>query len=272
MLRGIRRQQGGPASKAAGTRLEIVSIVSAIEGRLLNSSRLSRLRVRLAEVLPPEGDGAIDSWRLVPRKFRAATAALPSPWEEIFGPLREGTVDSLVVVGQIGQSLDGRTATVSGHSHNINGPAGLAHLHRLRSLVDVVVIGVGTALADDPQLTVRCATGPNPARRPRSPRENCAKCSRASQRQHPSPCRHRRWHALRATRCRDTFSAGRGRTYGASGNSGCPRQGRIPSYTYRGRRHNDIAFPRGRLSRSHSRHRRPDHSGRGPAKFSFRPG
>ena len=53
---------------------------------------------------------------------------------------------------------------MSGHSKYINGPAGLAHLHRLRSLVDAVVIGVGTALADDPQLTVRRVAGPHPAR------------------------------------------------------------------------------------------------------------
>ena len=69
-----------------------------------------------------------------------------------------------MVVGQIGQSLDGRIATVTGHSHYINGPAGLAHLHRLRALVDAVVVGVGTALADDPQLTVRRVAGPQPAR------------------------------------------------------------------------------------------------------------
>jgi riboflavin-specific deaminase-like protein len=69
-----------------------------------------------------------------------------------------------VVVGQIGQSLDGRIATESGHSKYINGPAGLDHLHRLRALVDAVVIGVGTALADDPQLTVRRVAGPQPAR------------------------------------------------------------------------------------------------------------
>ena len=144
----------------------------------MNSSRLSRLDVRLAEVVPPGADGAIDSWRMVPRKFRAATAALPSPWEELFGPLREGNVDSLVVVGQIGQSLDGRTATVSGHSHHINGPAGLAHLHRLRALVDVVVIGVGTALVDDPQLTVRRVTGPNPARVVLDPRGKIAPSAR----------------------------------------------------------------------------------------------
>ena len=73
-------------------------------------------------------------------------------------------MDDLVVVGQIGQSLDGRIATASGHSKYINGPAGLAHLHRLRALVDAVVVGVGTALADDPQLTVRRVSGPQPAR------------------------------------------------------------------------------------------------------------
>jgi diaminohydroxyphosphoribosylaminopyrimidine deaminase/5-amino-6-(5-phosphoribosylamino)uracil reductase len=91
-------------------------------------------------------------------------AALPPPWEELFGPLRAGTPDGLVAVGQLGQSLDGRIATPAGHSHYINGPAGLAHLHRLRALVDAVVVGVGTAIADDPQLTVRRVAGPNPAR------------------------------------------------------------------------------------------------------------
>jgi diaminohydroxyphosphoribosylaminopyrimidine deaminase / 5-amino-6-(5-phosphoribosylamino)uracil reductase len=72
--------------------------------------------------------------------------------------------DGLVVVGQFGQSIDARIATAAGHSHYINGAAGLAHLHRLRALVDAVVVGIGTALADDPQLTVRRVAGPCPAR------------------------------------------------------------------------------------------------------------
>jgi diaminohydroxyphosphoribosylaminopyrimidine deaminase / 5-amino-6-(5-phosphoribosylamino)uracil reductase len=96
--------------------------------------------------------------------FRSAAAPLPQPWGELFGPLMTVAADGLVVVGQIGQSLDGRIATESGHSKYINGPAGLEHLHRLRALVDAVVIGVGTALADDPQLTVRRVAGPQPAR------------------------------------------------------------------------------------------------------------
>jgi diaminohydroxyphosphoribosylaminopyrimidine deaminase/5-amino-6-(5-phosphoribosylamino)uracil reductase len=108
--------------------------------------------------------GSSDPWLKFSNIFRAGDQPLPQPWDEIFGPLRKGAVDDLVVVGQIGQSLDGRIATETGHSKYINGPAGLAHLHRLRSLVDAVVIGVGTAIADDPELTVRRVAGMHPAR------------------------------------------------------------------------------------------------------------
>jgi diaminohydroxyphosphoribosylaminopyrimidine deaminase / 5-amino-6-(5-phosphoribosylamino)uracil reductase len=70
----------------------------------------------------------------------------------------------MLVVGQIGQTMDGRIATVTGQSKYVNGPAGLTHLHQLRALVDAIVIGVGTALADNPQLTVRLVYGKSPAR------------------------------------------------------------------------------------------------------------
>ncbi len=113
-----------------------------------------------------EPDGIInpDTWTEVPRIIRESETPLPPPWQDLFGPLRAGSVDGLMVIGQCGQSIDARIATASGHSHYINGAAGLAHLHRLRALVDAVVVGVGTAQADDPQLTVRRVTGPNPAR------------------------------------------------------------------------------------------------------------
>jgi len=68
------------------------------------------------------------------------------------------------LLAQIGQSLDGRVATVSGDACDVSGPDGLAHLHRCRALVDAVVIGVRTALHDNPRLTVRLVDGPNPAR------------------------------------------------------------------------------------------------------------
>ncbi len=68
------------------------------------------------------------------------------------------------VVAQIGQSLDGRVATVSGDAQDVSGPDGLAHLHQMRALSDAVVIGVKTALHDNPSLTVRLVDGTSPAR------------------------------------------------------------------------------------------------------------
>src|SRR3954462_8154240 len=121
------------------------------------------------QVEPDNPSGNALHWFQVPSNFRTRSESLPQPWEDRFGPLRQGTVDDLVVVGQIGQSIDGRIATVTGHSKYINGPAGLAHLHRLRALVDAVLIGIGTAVADDPLLTVRRCTGESPARIVRDP-------------------------------------------------------------------------------------------------------
>ena len=69
-----------------------------------------------------------------------------------------------IVLAQLGQSLDGRIATASGHSHYVTGPESLVHLHRLRALCDAVVVGAGTVAADDPQLTVRHCPGPDPLR------------------------------------------------------------------------------------------------------------
>ena len=105
-----------------------------------------------------------DPWEDFVTLFRKGQQPLPQTWADLFGPLRSGKVDDLVVVGQLGQSLDGRIATETGHSKYINGPAGLEHLHRLRALVDAVVVGVGTAVADNPQLTVRRVAGPHPVR------------------------------------------------------------------------------------------------------------
>jgi diaminohydroxyphosphoribosylaminopyrimidine deaminase / 5-amino-6-(5-phosphoribosylamino)uracil reductase len=87
-----------------------------------------------------------------------------SQLESIFGPLQQPCVDDMVVIGQIGQTIDGRIATVSGQSKYVNGPSGLTHLHQLRALVDGIIVGVGTVIADNPQLTVRLVYGKNPAR------------------------------------------------------------------------------------------------------------
>ncbi|TVR07677.1 MAG: RibD family protein [Salinarimonadaceae bacterium] len=81
-----------------------------------------------------------------------------------FAPFCSGTTSRPFVVAQLGQSLDGRIATVTGDSKYINGGAALDHLHALRAHVDAVVVGVGTVAADDPLLTVRRTPGVSPAR------------------------------------------------------------------------------------------------------------
>jgi diaminohydroxyphosphoribosylaminopyrimidine deaminase/5-amino-6-(5-phosphoribosylamino)uracil reductase len=82
----------------------------------------------------------------------------------LFTPLLRAAPSRPFVVGQLGQSLDGRIATRAGAADIIGGPAALDHLHRLRAHVDAVVVGIGTVLADDPRLTVRRVPGRNPVR------------------------------------------------------------------------------------------------------------
>lgn len=72
--------------------------------------------------------------------------------------------DNLTVIGQLGESLDGQIATQTGQSKYINGPYGLEHLHRLRAWADVLVVGVGTVVADNPKLNVRFVPGASPDR------------------------------------------------------------------------------------------------------------
>ncbi len=52
-------------------------------------------------------------------------------------------------------TLDGKVATRAGDSQWISGEESRALAHQWRASVDAVVVGIGTALADDPQLTAR---------------------------------------------------------------------------------------------------------------------
>lgn len=61
-------------------------------------------------------------------------------------------------------SLDGKIATANGHSKWIGNEQNLYHAHRLRAILDGILIGFGTVKADSPTLNVRRVTGQSPTR------------------------------------------------------------------------------------------------------------
>jgi riboflavin-specific deaminase-like protein len=139
-------------------------------------------------MLPPSpenqtSDALNSAWPwLVDLAAGRSRGATPDPqacplWR-LYAPVAEGRADGPFVIGQLGQSLDGRVATATGKSRYINGPEAIRHLHRLRALVDAVVVGVGTVIADDPQLSVREVEGPCPARVVIDPNFRLPDCAR----------------------------------------------------------------------------------------------
>lgn len=59
------------------------------------------------------------------------------------------------VVAKFAASLDGKISTRTGHSQWITGPAAREKGHTLRHMCDAILVGAGTVIADDPQLTTR---------------------------------------------------------------------------------------------------------------------
>jgi riboflavin-specific deaminase-like protein len=83
---------------------------------------------------------------------------------DLYLPICSATDANPIIVGHLGQSLDGFIATHSGESQYVTGEENILHLHRMRALCDAVIVGAGTVAADDPQLTTRHVEGPSPLR------------------------------------------------------------------------------------------------------------
>jgi diaminohydroxyphosphoribosylaminopyrimidine deaminase/5-amino-6-(5-phosphoribosylamino)uracil reductase len=62
------------------------------------------------------------------------------------------------------QTLDGRIATTTGESQWISSEASLKFTHQLRAAHDAILVGAGTVIKDNPELTVRLVHGRNPLR------------------------------------------------------------------------------------------------------------
>ncbi len=119
--------------------LERVVVASDDPSAKANGRGLGVLRDEGVEVVVAEGDLAQRA-RLLNQAFRKH-AKTGRPW----------------VLFKSAMTLDGKVATQTGDSQWISGESSRLRAHHWRATVDAVAVGVGTALADDPQLSARVA-------------------------------------------------------------------------------------------------------------------
>lgn len=84
---------------------------------------------------------------------------------ELLRPFTKRVTTGLPLVTlKLASSLDGRIATRTGDSRWITGERARRMVHRWRDEMDAVMVGAGTVIADDPQLTCRLRRGRDPLR------------------------------------------------------------------------------------------------------------
>jgi diaminohydroxyphosphoribosylaminopyrimidine deaminase/5-amino-6-(5-phosphoribosylamino)uracil reductase len=164
----------GAALKLAGSKAEGATVYVTLEpcnhfGRTppcteaLIAAKVARVVIGCRDPNPHVSGGGVE--RLIAAGIEVTVGVrevealrLIAPWS------KHVTLGLPYVVLKLGLSLDGRIATRTGASKWVTGPDARARVHALRAQHDAVAIGIGTALADDPRLTVRDAVGSSPVR------------------------------------------------------------------------------------------------------------
>lgn len=126
-----------PPCAAALAAAGVARVVTAIEDPDPRVSGRGHAMLRAAGIAVTEGVLAAEARALQRGFLTRVTAGRP------------------MVTLKLAASLDGRIATHSGESRWITGPEARARVHAMRACHDSVMVGAGTARADDPMLTVR---------------------------------------------------------------------------------------------------------------------
>lgn len=105
-------------------------------------------RLEAAGIRARLGDGGQEARRLIEGFAKHSATGMP------------------FMTAKFAMSLDGKIASRSGDSKWISGRESRAYAHTLRARSDAIMVGIGTALADDPRLTARDGAGNAAGRQP----------------------------------------------------------------------------------------------------------
>jgi diaminohydroxyphosphoribosylaminopyrimidine deaminase/5-amino-6-(5-phosphoribosylamino)uracil reductase len=176
---GYHRRFGGPhaeveALQVAGERARGATAYVTLEPcchfgktppctQSLIAAGVNRVVAAMRDPFPKVAGGGIDELRAAGVEvevglMEAEARKLNAPYLKLLATGRPW------IIAKWAMTLDGKIATHSGDSRWISGEASREIVHSLRARVDAIMVGAGTAKADDPQLTARLARSAAPAR------------------------------------------------------------------------------------------------------------